>query len=243
MNEHLLWLLASGLLSAAVSALWNHLSKRSLQRDDAATKVAFAKPENLFAQSERRAQAETDRSVLVTRAQFETEFEAMKEVFGLLSQVRFALYGLWPTSTYEPRGEEEESKFARLSRRLHGLMEAHDAVRTAIEAKRPFFPEDLYDTVTECLDAAQVEANGIRTADRETLYNTWFLELTPIRAKFGKGYSRAANIIRDRIIHAGHSPRVMAAHALQGGIDLRTVQSWMVRGENSIYGSARLGTP
>jgi hypothetical protein len=65
---------------------------RSLQRSDKETKFALAKLENLFAQSERRAQAETDRSVFVTRAQFETEFEAMKEVFGLLSQVRFALY-------------------------------------------------------------------------------------------------------------------------------------------------------
>jgi hypothetical protein len=199
MNDHLLWLLASGLLSVAVSALWNHLSKRSLQRDDAETKFALAKLENLFAQSERRAQAETDRSVFVTRAQFETEFEAMKEVFGLLSQVRFALYGLWPTSTFDPKNEPEESKKARLFRRLQGLMEAHDAVRTAIEAKRPFFPEELYDTITECLDTAQSEANDIRRTDDEARYNTWFRELTPIRAKFSKAYSRAANIIRQRI--------------------------------------------
>jgi hypothetical protein len=91
MNDHLLWLLASGLLSAAVSALWNFLSQGSLQRDDAETKFALAKLENLFAQSERRAQAETDRSVLVTRAQFETEFEAMKEVFGSLSSPYYSL--------------------------------------------------------------------------------------------------------------------------------------------------------
>jgi hypothetical protein len=199
MNDHLLWLLVSGLLSAAVSALWNFVSQRSLQRSDTETKFALAKLENLFAQSERRAQAETDRSVLVTRAQFETEFEAMKEVFGLLSKVRIALYALWPTSTYDPQNEPEETKKTRLFRRLRGLMEAHDATRTAIEAKRPFFPEELYDAVTECLDTAQIEAYDIRRTDDEARYNTWFRELTPIREKFGKAYSRTANIIRDRI--------------------------------------------
>src|ERR1700722_9948898 len=153
MNDHLLWLLLSGLVSAAISALWNHLSKRSLQRDEADTRVALAKLENQFQQAERRAQAETDRSVFVTRAQFETEFAAMKEVFSLLSQVHFAIHNLWPTSTYEPQGEEE-SKKARLFRRIEGMLVGNDAVRTAIEAKRLFFPEELYVTVTECIDAA-----------------------------------------------------------------------------------------
>jgi hypothetical protein len=181
-----------------VSPFWNFVSRRSLQRTDTETKFALAKLENIFAQSERRAQAETDRSVLVTRAQFETEFEAMKEVFGLLSQVRILLYDLWPTSTYDPKNEPKESKKARLFRRLQGLMEAHDATRTAIEAKRPFFPEELYDAVTECLDTAQIEAYDIKRTDDEARYNTWFRELTPIRAKFGKAYSCSADIIRDR---------------------------------------------
>ena len=208
MSDRLLWLFLSGLLSAGVSAVWNHLSKRSLQREDAETKIALAKLDNLFHQSERRAQAETDRSVFVTRAQFETEFEAMKEVFSLLSQVRIMLCDLWPTSTYEPQNEPEESKKARLFRRLNGMMEAHNAVRTAIEAKRPFFPEELYVTVTECLDAAQMEAYGIRRTDPNTIYNTWFLELTPTRAKFSKGYSRAGDIIRERISTLAILPRL-----------------------------------
>jgi hypothetical protein len=194
-------LLSGSAAGAIVSAVWGHISKLLLQRREERSKEKIAAFE---AESKERlskieadlqlwqnvVQAGIDRSVLVTRAQFETEFEAMKEVFGLLSKVRFALYGLWPTSTYEPKGEEEESKMARLSRRLQGLMEAHDAVRTAIEAKRPFYPEDLYDTVTECLDAAQMEAHDIRRAwSSDTLYNTFFLELTPTRAKFSKGLS------------------------------------------------------
>jgi hypothetical protein len=117
------------------------------------------------------------------------------------------LHDLWPTSTYEPQNEPEDSKKARLFRRLQGLMEAHDATRTAIEAKRPFFAEDLYDSVTECLDTAQIEAHDIRRTDPNNFYDTWFREVTSIRAKFSKGYSRAANIIRDRISKLAILPR------------------------------------
>jgi hypothetical protein len=176
MNDHLSWFLLTGLLSTGASALFTYLSTRSL----------------------RRAEAEIDRSVLATRAQFETEFAAMKEVFSLLSQVHFAIHNLWPTSTHESR-DEEESRKARLFRRIEAMLLSNDAVRTAIEAKRPFFPEELYVTVTECVDAAQMEAHGIRRADDKTRYDTWFSKVSPTRAKFSEGYSRAADIIRARI--------------------------------------------
>ena len=206
MNDHLLWLLLSGLLSAAVSALWNFVSKRSLQRDKAETKIALATLENQFQKAERRAQAEIDRSVFVTRAQFEAEFESMKEVFSLLSQVYFAIQDLWPTTPYESRGEEE-SKRTRMFQRIEGMMRSHNELRTALEAKRPFYPEDLYETVTECLDAAQMEAYGIRRVDPATVYDKYFREPSPTRTRFLEGYSGAANIIRDRIATLAILPR------------------------------------
>jgi hypothetical protein len=212
-------LLSGGTAGGIVAAIWGLVSKLLLQRREekskeklaafeAESKERLSKVESDLRIWQNVVQARIDRSVFVTRAQFETEFEAMKEVFILLSQVHFAIHGLWPTSTFDSKNEPEESKMARLSGRLQDMILAHDAVRTAIEAKRPFFPDELYVTVTECLNAARMEAYGIRRAwGSDTLYNTFFLELSPDRTKFSNGYSRAANIIRDRIATLAILPR------------------------------------
>jgi hypothetical protein len=70
-SEQAVWLFLTGLLSTVISGCWNHLSKRTLQRDDAETKEKLTKLQNQFDQAEQRAQAENERSLIVTRAHFE----------------------------------------------------------------------------------------------------------------------------------------------------------------------------
>ena len=167
MNSNLVWLLLSGLVSAAISALWNHLSKRSLQRDEAETKVALAKLEDKFERSQRLGQAAIDRSVFVTRAHFETEFEAMKQVFTHLSQLQIGLNGLRPILAVESPDESETQKVARLFARLEQVFSSYNSLLAESEAKAPFYPAELYSAVEECERAASMEINSVRTSGED----------------------------------------------------------------------------
>jgi hypothetical protein len=210
MNDRLLWLFLSGLVSAAISALWNYLSKRSLQRDEAETKVALAKLQNQFAQAERRAQAEAeqlerreqaaiDRSVFVTRAHFETEFEAMKQVFSHLSQLQIGLNGLRPILAVESPNESQEEKIARLFERLRNVFASYNNLLVESEARSPFYPAELYAAVEECERAASLEINAIRTSGENMFEPDWYEQGERNRGRFLKSYHKAAGIIRDRI--------------------------------------------
>ncbi len=199
MNSNLVWLLLSGLVSAAISALWNHLSKRSLQRDEAETKVALAKLEDKFERSQRLGQAAIDRSVFVTRAHFETEFEAMKQVFTHLSQLQIGLNGLRPILAVESPDESETQKVARLFARLEQVFSSYNSLLAESEAKAPFYPAELYSAVEECERAASMEINSVRTSGEDMFGPTWYEEGERNLGRFSKGYRKAADTIRERI--------------------------------------------
>jgi hypothetical protein len=130
-SEQAVWLFVTGLLSTVVSVFWNHLSKRSLQRDDAETKEKLAKLQNQFDEAEQRAQAESERSLIVTRAHFETEFETMKQVFECLSRLAFCVAAMRPIDENCPTQHEADKRLFELRNEYNGL-------RKFLEAKLPF---------------------------------------------------------------------------------------------------------
>jgi DNA replication initiation complex subunit (GINS family) len=108
-------ILSGGTTGAVVSAIWNlslklwlqgreERSKEKLAGIDAEFKAELARLDATFKHSQSRAQAAIDRSVFVTRAHFETEFEAMKQVFSHLSQLQIGLNGLRPMVSVETPG-------------------------------------------------------------------------------------------------------------------------------------------
>jgi hypothetical protein len=202
MNDHLLWLLLSGLVSAVVSAFWNHLSKRSLQREDADTKIGLANLENQFAQAERRAQAEykrverldqaaIDRSIFVTRAHFETEFEAMKQVFDCLSRLAFCVAAMRPIDADCPIQHEAD-------RRLSELRAEYNGLRKLVEAKLPFYTEELYGLVQACLSAAWRETDDLDRM-KDPYDDVGRKRAEGNQSAFETNYKKAAAVIRERI--------------------------------------------
>jgi hypothetical protein len=199
MTGNLTWLFLSALVSAAVAALWSHLSKRSLQRDDNATKVALATLEDKFERSQRLGQAAIDRSVFVTRAHFETEFEAMKEVFSCLSQVKLTMNSIRPFYSINEIAESDQSKQTRLLSRLEALKVAYNKLLNESEAKEPFYTAELYAAIQECLGAASMEINDVLLHGLDALLPTGHIEGGKNRERFSSGYRKAAAAIRDRI--------------------------------------------
>ena len=137
-NVILTAILSGGLTGGVISAVWNHFSKLWLQRDEAGLKQKLATLDDALQRSQRQAQAEIDRSVFVTRAHFETEFEAMKEMFSCLSQVHLAMNGLRPTFAVEPANETDEEKHKRLSVRLKNLSDVYNTLIVESEARASF---------------------------------------------------------------------------------------------------------
>jgi len=162
-------------------------------------KAKLATLEDDFQRSQRQVQAEIDRSVFVTRAHFETEFEAMRQVLSCLSEVRLAINGLRPMFSVEPSNESDQEKVKRLFQRLETLSVAYNKLIAESEARAPFYTAELYEAVDECLRAASMEINSIRTAGNDTFKLGWFQEGEQNRNKFSEGYHKAVENIRDRI--------------------------------------------
>jgi hypothetical protein len=192
-------ILSGGVAGAAISAIWNHFSKLSLQRNEASFTTKLATLEHDFQRSQSQAQAEIDRSVFVTRAHFETEFEAMKDIFSCLSEVQLAINGARPMFSLEPAGESDEDRLKRLVERLRILADANDKLVTTSEAKAPFYTEELYESISNCWRAAAMEINSVRRDGRDALSPSGYLEAEKNRSKFSEGYSNSVRIIRKRI--------------------------------------------
>jgi hypothetical protein len=162
------------------------------------TKVALAKLQNQFDQSERRAQAEIEHSEFVTRAHFDTEFEAMKQVFSCLAKLNLCINGIRPMITVSPTDEADHETRSRLEERLETFGRAYDALLNEAEAKLPFYSEELDNAVEDCQRAAWSELNAIRTSGHPLNFEG-LEEGERNRNRFSKGYRKAANLIRHRL--------------------------------------------
>jgi hypothetical protein len=192
-------ILSGGVAGSVISAIWNHFSKRSLQQQQEGFTKKLATLEHDFQRSQSRVQAEIDRSVFVTRAHFETEFEAMKDVFSCLSETRLAINGVRPMISLEPADETETEKFERLSERLKALMIANDKLLATFEKKAPFYTEELYEAVDKCYRAARMETDSIRASGKDALRHDGYSQGRQNQVKFSEGYVNSVTIIRNRI--------------------------------------------
>jgi hypothetical protein len=190
---------SGGVTGAVISALWNYFSKLSLQRNQANSAEKLAQVEHSLESLQRKAQAEIDRSVFVTRAHFETEFETMKDIFSSLSEVRLAMNASRPMIAIEPADETHDDKLKRLSERLKTLMIATDKLLNTSESKAPFYSEELYGSVNVCWQAAVMEINSIKQAGPDSLRSRGYIEAQKNKDKFSEGYSDSMRIIRNRI--------------------------------------------
>jgi maltooligosyltrehalose synthase len=98
--------LAAGALGGlgTVYGLSRFLGNLWLEKQKARYSIELEEFKNQLLKEQKRIQAEIDSSVFVTRAHFETEFSAMKDIFKALADVKMAL-GIF--RTYEaPRGGE-----------------------------------------------------------------------------------------------------------------------------------------
>lgn len=191
---------ASGVSVAVLLRLfWDTLSERML----AGLKAKHAKELESLKQQHAQLlagyQHELDKTILVTKVHFETEFAALKESFEKLAQVRLRMASIRPFMGLTFKGETHEDKLKALFERLGALSEAYNGLIFTTENLSPFFPREIYHYIDECRQAAQKEILDVQTGGDDTFSSDWYAEGEKNRTRFMQAYATVSGLIRDHI--------------------------------------------
>ncbi|MGD0567534.1 MAG: hypothetical protein ABSA78_03940 [Candidatus Sulfotelmatobacter sp.] len=194
----------------AVGGLLGFLGKRVLQREaqkhsqelerlKAGYIAELEKYKSELDRSKLFLQAEIDKTILVTRVHFQTEFEALKEVFGKLADLKFKICCLHPVMRIASADETKEDRLRLLNRQVEAFHIAYDALLEASEHLCPFYPKDLYDLLRQCLRVADSEDKHLRLSGPETFTISWSQGGEANVTDFLASYDAVATLIRERI--------------------------------------------
>jgi hypothetical protein len=145
-------------------------------------------------------QAEIDKTFLVTRVHFETEFRALKEVFAVLSEIRLQLPNLRPQMRIERSDGTREEKIDELQKTHGVLSDLHDKLTSVSEKQKPFYSQAIYIQVEECRRILLSELNDVVLAtEDEKFKHEWYRIGVENNRRFLEAYDRLSELIRVRI--------------------------------------------
>jgi hypothetical protein len=124
----------------------------------------------------------------------------MKEVFKGLAELMLAINAVRPMFSTSPKGEDKADKIKRMFERLGAAMTAYDQIIGVPAALSPFFPEDLYFAIQDCLQKANIEILSVQTSnENEAFTSEWFQEGQRNRTEFMTAYQTVSKLMRKRI--------------------------------------------
>ena len=147
-------------------------------------------------------QMKLDQVTFVSRAQFDAEFGAMREIFALATEAKIHLAGLRPFYDIVPAVETPEERSKRLAERYDEVAKAYNPFANKLESLSPFYPEALHGALTGFRKAINLELNQVRTAAPGFVFSpAWYEQGELNKEKALECYSRAAEVIRLRLAH------------------------------------------
>ena len=144
-------------------------------------------------------QSEIDRTILVTKVHFETEFEAYKTVFAKLAEMRLQLAGLRPSMSVVPANDTVQAKRERLNLAIRKAQEAYNELISTSENLSPFYPSDIYSKIQECQKTASIEITDLLVSSQDEFTFQWFGRGRENLNQFTTAYTDVSTLIRDRI--------------------------------------------
>jgi hypothetical protein len=187
------------LISALLKVSWQTMTDRMLANLKARNEEELEKLRLRHAQSLAFYQHEIDKTILVTKVHFETEFSALKETFQRLSEVRLTLVGIRPRISITSESETREDRLRGLFERLGKLIEAYNELIATTENLMPFYPKQMYEYFEECTRAAWMEITDVRTSGDEVFKREWYTAGEQNKERFMKAYSAVTELIREHI--------------------------------------------
>ena len=148
---------------------------------------------------QKKLQAQLDRTVFVTKAQFDTEFSAVKDIYRYATEVWLAFQPIRPMYERRPAGQTREQRVEEVQEQLKLLIDAFNGFSKEIEILRPFYAENLYAALVECRSAAAREISQVQSS-RDTLGDMeWYFQGDENRTVFTTAYAKTATLIRQRL--------------------------------------------
>lgn len=137
---------------------------------------------------QRRYQAQLDRSIFVSRAHFDTEFQAIREVHQCLSEVKIPFRSLFPISAKVIVTDEQTAEL------FERLQQANNRFIAKLEEWGVFLEPAQYDEFKRCNDAIEhfTEVFPKRSTELDHDYGI-------TRRHFWNSYQAACQRARDRI--------------------------------------------
>jgi hypothetical protein len=173
--------------SAAVSGLARWLGDRwlgkLLEKEKAEYAGELERIKKEFAQELEHYRARLDRSTFVTRAHFETEFTAMKDVSQSLSGVKLLLLDLYPIEV-RPVNPKRDDLIAELE-------SANQKFREKLEEWAVFLEPKLYVEFDHCYAAAHALCREEKSFEGKPKEGS--------KKYFWDAYQNACQMVRDRI--------------------------------------------
>lgn len=181
------------LMSGWLGRVW---ANRLMHHDLAKHNTELEELKSKFEAANQRIQTELDKTLVVHRVQFETEFKALSDIWARVSAVRGTL--ATPCPRFESEGKAE---------RLHLLIElaipfsaATVALRRAVHDQAPFYSKAIYEKLNEFIGLAGEAENDLRLSkDNDVALSLWF-DINPKRfEKVAPLADQISDLIRQRI--------------------------------------------
>ncbi len=140
----------------------------------------------------RRLQAELDKTIHVSRVQFEVEFTALRDVWRTASAVRSAIAGLRPQT-----GFAEDDPDAAFLARFNDFVRKFCEFRTAVDDHSPFYTAEVFQKADELIRVAIHEDVACRV--QQPRDGEWFRDGAESKHRFMAGCAELSQLLRQRI--------------------------------------------
>ena len=169
------------------AALWKFVTDTWLEKRKAEWNTEMEAFKDSLAAQQKRLQAQLDSSLFVTRAHFEVELNAMREVHRCLAEVKVAFRALNPLNSRDEKHDEERSQL------IETLRIATARYLAKVEEWGAFLDTSLYDSFERCYYGADEEWKRLSSStasdsDKVLIHNQFF-----------DNYRAACQGIRDRL--------------------------------------------
>jgi hypothetical protein len=190
-------LAGSGLLSISVAkGLSGYFADRWMTRYKSELDKELEAYRDTLERKRKRIEAELGHRTYVSKTQFDTEFNAVKDCFSALAKLRLSFNGLRPFIDRTP--DDKEGKVKLMVSRLNHFKERFNPFVDRSESVYPFIPEEIYVQFEICSKTAFLEINHIEDDMTQALTPTGYMEGAKQLQEFNAAYFTAAKLARER---------------------------------------------
>jgi hypothetical protein len=150
-------------------------------------------------QEQNKIKAQLERSVFVTRAHFETEFQAMKDIFKLLSEANVRIHDTRPSSEGEYVHLTKGEVLGLVEEKRSQLVDSCKSLVAAVDSLYPFLVPEIYEALHRCIKTMKSEIWEIDNTRSQALSQDWRDQAHKHKVEFRIGFHIVARLMRKRI--------------------------------------------